>query len=55
MGRKLTTEEFIEKAKEIHGNLYDYSKVNYIDSRTKVEIICPEHGVFYMQPCNHTN
>lgn len=50
--KKLTTEEFIEKAKKIHGDKYDYSKVNYINSSTNVCIICPEHGEFYMTPSN---
>ena len=45
--RKLTTQEFIEKAKKIHGDKYDYSKVEYIKSRLKVCIICPEHGEFW--------
>ena len=44
MNRKLTTEEFIEKAKQIHGDKYDYSKVNYIKNLNKVCIICPDHG-----------
>lgn len=43
----LTTEEFIQRAKTIHGNSFDYSKVNYINSSTKVEIICPKHGPFW--------
>lgn len=38
--------EFIEKAKKVHGNKYDYSKVDYVNNRTKVCIICPEHGKF---------
>lgn len=42
----MTTKEFVEKAQNIHGNKYDYSKVNYINSHTKVCIICPEHGEF---------
>lgn len=46
MPRKLTTEEFIAKAREVHGYRYNYSKVEYINSRTKVCIICKEHGVF---------
>lgn len=50
---KLTTEEWIEKAKTVHGNKYDYSKVEYIDSKTKVCIICPEHGEFWQVPNNH--
>lgn len=49
----MTTKEFVEKAQNIHGNKYDYSKVNYINSHTKVCIICPEHGEFWMLPSNH--
>ena len=48
-----TTDDFIEKAREIHGNKYDYSKVNYVDSKTKVCIICPEHGEFWQTPPSH--
>ena len=44
---------FIEKAKKVHGDKYDYSKVNYIDSKTKVEIVCKEHGSFFLKPSNH--
>ena len=44
---------FIEKAKQIHNDKYDYSKVNYVNSRTKVCIICPEHGEFWQTPHNH--
>lgn len=47
------TEEFINKAKQIHGNKYDYSKVEYIDAKTKVCIICPIHGKFYQTPNSH--
>lgn len=53
MGKKITTEQFIEKAKKIHGNKYNYSKVQYINSSTKVEIICPKHGSFWQSPNNH--
>lgn len=51
--RKLTTEEWVGKAKEVHGDRYDYSKVLYIDSRVKVTIICPEHGEFEQTPNSH--
>ena len=51
--RKLTTEEFIKKAKAVHGNKYDYSKVEYINSRTKICIICPKHGEFWITPHSH--
>lgn len=44
--KKLTTECFIEKSKDVHGNKYDYSLVDYKNNRTKIPIICPEHGVF---------
>jgi hypothetical protein len=50
---KVNTESFINKAKEKHGNKYDYSLVNYIDSKTKIKIICPTHGVFEILPNNH--
>ena len=50
---KLTTEEVIEQFREVHGNTYDYSKVNYINSKTKVIIICPKHGEFEQTPNNH--
>ena len=41
MGRCLTTEEFIEKAKKLHGDKYDYSQTIYVRNRDKVIIICP--------------
>lgn len=44
--RKLTTEDFIEGAKAVHGDKYDYSKVKYVGAHTKAVIICPEHGEF---------
>lgn len=50
MSKKLTTEEFIEKAKAIHGDKYDYSLVDYKNNKTKVKIICPTHGVFETTP-----
>ena len=49
----MTTEEFIQKAKAIHGDKYDYSKVEYVNSKTKVRIICPIHGEFWQVPSNH--
>lgn len=50
---KLTKEEFINKSKVIHGNKYGYNLVKYIDSKTKVKIICLEHGTFEQTPSNH--
>ena len=52
-GRYKSSEEFVIKAKEIHGDRYDYSKINYVRSHKKVCIICPEHGEFWMTPHNH--
>ena len=46
-------EKFIEKSQKTHGNKYDYSKVEYINSETKVCIICPEHGEFWQTPAAH--
>ncbi len=44
--KRLTNEEFIIKAKKIHGDKYDYSLVNYINNTTKIKIICSTHGSF---------
>lgn len=53
MGKISNLEEFIKKSKEIHGEKYDYSKVEYINSLTKVCIICPIHGEFWQIPKIH--
>ena len=50
---KLTNDEFIKKSKEIHGDKYDYSKVNYLHSHQPVEIICPKHGLFQQVASSH--
>lgn len=52
---KLTCNSFVKKAKKIHGNKYNYSKVNYVNNKTKVCIICPIHGEFWQTPNNHLN
>lgn len=51
--KKSNKEEFIKKAKQVHGDKYDYSKVNYINSQTKVCIISSEHGEFWQTPGSH--
>ena len=48
-----TKEHFIIEAQEIHGNKYDYSKVEYINNHIKVCIICLEHGEFWQTPNKH--
>ena len=51
--RKLKHEEFLLRAKEKHGEKYDYSNVEYKNNSTPVTIICPDHGLFNQQPGNH--
>jgi hypothetical protein len=55
MSKKTTEEEFIKKSKFIHGDKYDYSLVDYINSYTKVKIICKKHGIFEQRPNSHLN
>jgi hypothetical protein len=50
---KLTTELFIEKARTVHGDKYDYSKVVYTGSKDNVKIICPTHGEFEQKASSH--
>lgn len=50
---KKDKQAFIEKARQVHGDKYDYNKVNYINSRTKICIICPKHGEFWQVPDYH--
>lgn len=53
--RRFTRDEFVAAAKSIHGDKYDYSKVEYINCMTKVCIICPIHGEFMQAPVSHVN
>jgi len=53
--RKTGLKKFIKQSKKIHGDKFDYSKVEYINSRTNVTIICKIHGEFYPRPGNHIN
>ena len=53
MAKQLTQIEIIARANKEHSNKYDYSKVIYLDSKTKIEIICPEHGSFWQNPVHH--
>lgn len=55
MAKKYTIEKFIKKAIETHGYKYNYSKTDYINAKTKVCIICPEHGEFWQTPDKHVN
>ena len=51
--RKKTLKEVIADFKRVHGDRYDYSRVQYVNNRTKVEIICKEHGIFEQLPTHH--
>ena len=45
--------QFIEDANKIHGSTFDYSKVDYINDKTKIIIACRKHGEFMQAPHNH--
>lgn len=51
--RRSSTEKFLKKATEIHGERYDYSQVNYQHSCKNVKIVCPIHGGFFQTPYTH--
>jgi len=51
--RKLTTDEVIKQFKLKHGNKYNYDKVEYKGSTTKVIIICSKHGDYKQTPNKH--
>lgn len=51
--RTKTFDDFIKRAKEIHGDRYDYSKVKYKNLTTKIEIVCKKHGSFFVRPESH--
>jgi hypothetical protein len=50
---KLTTREFIKRARRVHGDRYDYSRVNYINAKVNIIIGCSDHGWFVQRPDNH--
>jgi len=54
MTRRFTKDEFIDLARQIHGDRYDYSSVTYVNMSTKVRIICKDHGEFLQVPYTHT-
>lgn len=53
--RRKTTEEFIKEVKKLYGEFYDCNKVNYINSHTKVCLVHPEYGEFWITPTNFLN
>ena len=55
--KRLTFKEFVEKARKVHGDKYEYREdlVNYRGNKIPVGIICPIHGLFYQRPNGHLN
>lgn len=51
----MTLEAFVEKAKNIHGNKYDYSNVVFVSMNCPIDIECPKHGIFSQKPSVHIN
>lgn len=51
--KKLTTEQFIERSREIHGNTYDYTNTIFNGTKKSVNILCPNHGSFTQLGINH--
>lgn len=52
-GRQKNLAHFVTRARVVHGDKYDYSRVHYGAALEKVEIVCPKHGAFWQTPANH--
>ena len=53
IGKVHDIHSFLKACKRVHGDTYDYSKVKFIKTKEKVEIVCKQHGAFYQTPHNH--
>lgn len=53
LSKRLSDQDFLNLARKIHGNTYDYSKMKYVNAKTKIVIICQKHGEFLQTPSNH--
>jgi hypothetical protein len=51
--RRSNTNAFVQRAKQVHGDFYDYSWCDYVNKSTNVKIVCPSHGCFEQMPNNH--
>ena len=51
--KTINTQTFIERARRIHGNAYNYDDTHYIHNRKKVNIRCLSHGIFQQRPMDH--
>jgi hypothetical protein len=53
MPSKKSLNEILKEFRNAHGDKYDYSKVEYVNNTTKVKVICPTHGEFFITPGHH--
>jgi very-short-patch-repair endonuclease len=51
--RTLTREQFVERSEQTHGELYEYSLVEYTNIHTKVQVVCTTHGPYLVSPALH--
>ena len=51
--RKLTTQEFIDRARAVHGDKYGYAFVSYVKNSIGIQIHCKKHGLFNQTPADH--
>jgi hypothetical protein len=51
--KRLTSQQFLEKSRKIHGDYYNYDESVYINNSTKITILCPLHGKFEQRPADH--
>jgi len=49
---KKSEELFLEQMNNLYGDMYDFSKMKYINTKTDTEVVCKNHGVFYKKPCD---
>jgi Zn finger protein HypA/HybF involved in hydrogenase expression len=54
MSRHVTVSDFVERARQVHGDRYDYSQSVYVSARAKLKIVCPQHGLFMQSSNQHT-
>ena len=51
--RTKSTDWFIDKAKKVHGDMYDYNNADYLRNKEKIKIVCEKHGEFEQTPADH--
>ncbi|MEO7160346.1 MAG: hypothetical protein ABJA84_10315 [Polaromonas sp.] len=53
MATKKTSADYIREFQAVHGGRYDYSKTEYVNAVTNLQVACPMHGDFWQTPSNH--